>query len=408
MSKDLSTARAKLGGTPDQWVVEEIGDGNVNMIFRVRGPEGQVLIKQSVPYLRCVGEAWPLSVQRTFFEYTAFKEHAAVAPQYLPQIYAYSADSTCMAMEFLGEHIILRKGLMQGIKYPAFAAHIADYMAKTLFFTSDLFLSAAQKKQKMKVFCDNTDLCKITEDLIFTDPYRESPQNRWTKPLLDPIVVSFHQDKRLKLAITEMKGKFLMSAEALVHGDLHSGSIMVNQTETKVIDPEFAFYGPMGFDVGLLLANFFMAYFSQEAMGSRQGERNEFEEWVLDQVQEIWVRFDQGFRGYWDTHLEGDYLSPNLFKGVEARELVVAKRDEYMANLFQDSIRFAAAEMIRRTLGLAHVADLDTIADPELKAQCEYRNLKMAYEMLVNPTQYSDLEKLLALAKKSRQLKISG
>ena len=30
-----------------------------------------------------------------------------------------------------------------------------------------------------------------------------------------------------------------------------------------MIDPEFAFYGPMAFDVGMLLANFWMSYFSQ-------------------------------------------------------------------------------------------------------------------------------------------------
>ncbi len=46
-----------------------------------------------------------------------------------------------------------------------------------------------------------------------------------------------------------------MDAQALIHGDLHTGSIMVNEQDTKVIDPEFAFYGPMGFDVGTLLAN---------------------------------------------------------------------------------------------------------------------------------------------------------
>jgi 5-methylthioribose kinase len=40
------------------------------------------------------------------------------------------------------------------------------------------------------------------------------------------------------------------SAEALIHGDLHTGSVMVTREETRVIDPEFAFYGPMDFDVG--------------------------------------------------------------------------------------------------------------------------------------------------------------
>ena len=48
---------------------------------------------------------------------------------------------------------------------------------------------------------------------------------------------------------------------ALCHGDLHPGSIMVNQDEgtVKIIDPEFAVYGPPGLDVGSLLSGFVLA-----------------------------------------------------------------------------------------------------------------------------------------------------
>ena len=45
-------------------------------------------------------------------------------------------------------------------------------------------------------------------------------------------------------------------AETLCHGDLHTGSVMCMETQTKIIDPEFGFYGPMGFDIGMLIANF--------------------------------------------------------------------------------------------------------------------------------------------------------
>ena len=55
-----------------------------------------------------------------------------------------------------------------------------------------------------------------------------------------------------------MKKKFVTSTEALIHGDLHSGSVMVKEGSTFVIDPEFAFYGPMGFDLGALLSNFLL------------------------------------------------------------------------------------------------------------------------------------------------------
>ncbi len=55
------------------------------------------------------------------------------------------------------------------------------------------------------------------------------------------------------------------NAQALLHGDLHTGSIFVNQDSTKVIDPEFAFYGPMAYDIGALIANLTMNYISTKA-----------------------------------------------------------------------------------------------------------------------------------------------
>jgi 5-methylthioribose kinase len=37
--------------------------------------------------------------------------------------------------------------------------------------------------------------------------------------------------------------------------ELSACSVMVSARETFVIEPEFAFYGPMGFDLGVLLGN---------------------------------------------------------------------------------------------------------------------------------------------------------
>ena len=391
--------RRELGGSPDGWRIDEIGDGNVNLIFRVTGTSGQVLVKQAVPYLRCVGESWPLSLRRNFFEFTALSEHAKVAPELLPKVFAFDDASAAMVMEFLGEHIILRKGVMQGIRYPRFAEHITDYMAKTLFFTSDLFLSAGEKKAKMKVFCDNVDLCKITEDLIFTDPYRVAEKNRWTSPGLDNLAREFAEDAELKVAISSLKAKFLTAGEALIHGDLHTGSIMVSQTETKVIDPEFAFYGPMGFDVGLLLANFFLGYFSQAGLATNPPD---YEQWLLDQVAEIWTKFEQKFSALWDGELRGDYLPARLLTPDTGRQVVEVVRRDYLARLFDDSLGFAATEMIRRILGLAHVADMDDIKDVEARARSEARALRAARELLVHHRKYTRIAEVLELMRRER------
>ena len=135
-------------------------------------------------------------------------------------------------------------------------------MARTLFFTSDLALTADRKKALIAAFAGNTALCKITEDLIFTDPYRVAELNRWTSPQLDAYAARWRDDGDLKVAVSRLKLKFLSCAEAMLHGDLHTGSIMLTPEDTRVIDPEFAFMGPMGFDVGAVVANFLLNYFS--------------------------------------------------------------------------------------------------------------------------------------------------
>ncbi|MEI9938435.1 MAG: S-methyl-5-thioribose kinase [Pseudomonadota bacterium] len=396
---NVALIRREIGGAPDAWTIDEIGDGNVNMIFRLTGPRGQVLIKQAVPYLRCVGESWPLSLRRNFFERKALESHARFAPEHLPRVFAFDEASASMVMEFLGDHIILRKGVMRGIRYPKFADHISDYMAKTLFFTSDLFLSAGQKKEQMQLFSENTDLCKITEDLIFTDPYRVADQNRWTTPELDALANGFAVDPELKVAITELKAKFLTCTEALIHGDLHTGSIMVNQQETKVIDPEFAFYGPMGFDVGLLLANFFLAYYSQAGLDCNPLE---YEDWLLRQVEQIWSEFERKFSALWDTHLDGDYLPARLLTPDTRTEVIHRVRANYLARLFDDSLGFAASEMIRRILGLAHVADMAEIAEPRARALSEARALYAARELLLNHGRYRNISQILEMVRAKR------
>ena len=60
----------------------------------------------------------------------------------------------------------------------------------------------------------------------------------------------------------EKKWQFITEAQAVIHGDLHTGSVMVTETETRVIDPEFAFVGPMAFDVGAIIANYLLSFFA--------------------------------------------------------------------------------------------------------------------------------------------------
>jgi len=62
---------------------------------------------------------------------------------------------------------------------------------------------------------------------------------------------------------------FLTRGEALLHGDLHTGSVMVTEVDNLCDRPEFAFFGPIGFDVGAILANLMLSYLAQNGHARR-------------------------------------------------------------------------------------------------------------------------------------------
>ncbi len=372
-----------LGGKPAAWRVREVGDGNLNLVFIVEGPRDSVVVKQALPYMRLVGESWPLPLERSYFESLALAEQARATPGLVPKLFAVDRVGAAIVMEFLRPHIILRKALLKGQALPNFAGHMATFLAESLFKTSDLYLPAARKKTLMREFCGNIELCKITEDLVFTDPYRVSPGNRWTSPQLDDMAAAFRADAPLKAEVQALKLKFLTSAEALVHGDLHTGSIMVTDTDTRAIDPEFAFFGPMGFDVGALIANLLIAAIAHRVHS--QGELGDaYRTWILDQAEQVWTGFDAKFRTLWETQAAGDAFATELFTDAAGQVALSEMRDTYMANLFADMLGFAGCKMIRRVLGLAHVEDLESIADPDTRAAAERKVLAIGRKLILS------------------------
>jgi len=388
-----------LGADRSKWIAREVGDGNLNAVYIVRGEAGSVVVKQALPYLRLVGEAWPLPLERSYFEYLALTEQAAQAGHLVPKIYHFDKTLAAIVMEYLSPHIILRKGFIRGVVYPKLADDLAEFAAQTLFKTSDLYLSAAVKKARMQIFCANTELCKITEDLVFTDPYRVAKLNRWTSPELDETAANFRRDTDLKIAVQRLKFKFLTAAEALLHGDLHSGSVMVTLGETRIIDPEFAFYGPMGFDLGALIGNLFLAYFSQTGHESEPGMRDEYREWLLMLIEKFWHGFSSRFLLLWAANPVGDAFAGSLFDSPNERPAIEAERHKFVSNLFEDSLRFAGTKMIRRILGLAHVEDLESIQNKQIRARCELKSLVLARKLVLHASSFGQIQLVTAAAR---------
>ncbi len=376
-------------------VTEEVGDGNLNLVFIVRNaaaPEESVVVKQALPYLRVAGDSWPLTRERMRFETQALLKHNELVPGLVPRVHDHDEEMSVVAMEHLAEHEIMRKPLVARRRFPRFVDHISTYLARTLFFTSDIYLSGPDKKALQASFI-NPQLCKIQEDFVYTNPYMESTENNWN-PVIDPEVQAVRADGELKVALAEIKTSYMTRGQALIHSDLHTGSIMVNDAETRVIDPEFAFVGPMGFDIGALLENLVLNHLSHLAHTPDPEQRSAYQAYLLDMVRDIWRGFERKFDALWVENNEGELAPPKYWDFPGGEQAFAEYRRRYLLELLRDTAGHMGAKMLRRMMGIVSVWDITSIEDLEQRAVCERLAIRIGRRWLMERAGVSTVEDL--------------
>ncbi|WPC44002.1 S-methyl-5-thioribose kinase [Clostridium sp. JS66] len=367
---------------------QEIGDGNLNLVFRIKDNISgkSVIMKQALPYLRVAGEGWKLTLDRNRIEAEAMIEQDKACPNSVPKVYYHDDDYALSIVEDLGDMDMLRKGLMDMKKYPKFPKQVGEFLAKNLFYTSDFGIGPIEKKKKVSKFI-NPELCDITERLVLTDPYMDAKSND-INPYIMEYARSLWTRKEVLLETAKLKNIFMTKAEALLHGDLHTGSIFITENSMKIFDTEFAFYGPYGYDIGLLIANFILNYISWEGREEKSKlEIEDYRKYLLNSIDEIWDEFKKNFKEIWD-------------KG--SREIctkVSGYKDYYIDNLLHETIGFAACELIRRILGMAHVPDLDFIRDLKKRGKAQRLGLFIGETMLLKRNEISDVKGLTSFIK---------
>jgi 5-methylthioribose kinase len=398
---DLNDVRALIAGRPEEWQVREVGDGNLNLVFIVEGPRGSICVKQALPYVRAAGPSWPMALDRAFFENSYYRAVAPYVGELIPKVYHYDAELYCTVMERLSPHIILRHGLIAGRRYPNLARDMGQFVARSCFFTSDCAQPFEHKFDGISLFAGNKALIRISVDLIFTDPYLVSERNRHTSPQLDDVVSDFRCDGPLKVAAAQFGQKFLSQTQALLHGDLHTGSVMVTDSDTRVIDPEFAFYGPIGFDLGAFFGNLMLNWYSQPGHATPRDDRAAHQEWLLEQAKIFWTTFRSSFLALWSEHAQGDAFPAAMFSSPGDAPALKSARSAFVDSLFADMLGFSACKMIRRIVGFAHVADFDGIQDAPLRGDCEAGALAMARLLLTHPEQFHSIDDVLGAVPRS-------
>ncbi len=371
----------KIDFFPKEAIFEctEIGDGNLNYVFRlVNISTGKsIIIKQAGESLR-IDENMKLSTDRGRIEAKILGIQGKLAPGLVPEVYLYDEIMCAMLMEDMTDHTLMRTGLIDHQTYPFFSDHITTFLVNSLVLTSDIVMDHKAKKKLVKDFI-NPDLCEISEDLVFTEPFNDRKKRNNIFPLNKEFVEKeLYEDTSLKLAVAHLKFQFLSSAQALIHGDLHTGSIFINQDHTFIFDPEFAFYGPMGYDIGNVIANLFFAWCHGDAMIEDSTEKLIFCDWILDTIEETIDLFIQKFRYVFISNVSDPMAKTEGYL------------DCYLRSILADTAGFAGLESIRRVVGMANVKDITSITAPVKRERAERIIITLAKEYILKAATFTD------------------
>lgn len=352
---------------------KEIGDGNLNYVFRVKDEKTgkSVIVKQAGGEARISSDI-KLSTDRTRIEADILKKQGELAPGLVPEVYLYDGVMCACAMEDLHNYTIMRTALINHEKFPHFADQISTFMVNTLLGTTDICLDHKAKKEEVKNYI-NPELCEISEDLVYTEPFNDlAKRNNVFEPMADFVKKELYEDTKLHLEAAKCKFEFMNNAQSLIHGDLHTGSIFINDKSTKVFDPEFAFYGPMGYDIGNVVANMFFAWNNGKATIEDAAKNEDFTSWIEESVETMIDMFITKYHAYYDEHVVDHMAKTPGFK------------QWYLDTILKDTAAVAGFELVRRIVGLANVKDITSIADTDKRIEAEKICIITAKDFILN------------------------
>ena len=304
------------------------------------------VVKQADKYLRSSGRRLDLSRNRIEAEILQIQNE--LAPEYIPEVYDYNETLAALTMENISEYKNMRYELINQQIFPDFSENISDFLTRVLIPTTDLILNRGEKKNRVKSFT-NIDMCDISEDLVLTEPYDDYKKQNIVTPGNEKFVEKqLYEDEDLHAEVAWLRNNFMNNAQALVHGDLHTGSIFINQTGLKVIDPEFAFYGPMGYDIGNVLAHLVFPLVLDQ---TRKAYNEDFQMWLLTNIKEIYDKVWVKFKTFYEENVHFKLYRNEQFK------------QRYLKSIMADALGYTGTEIIRRVVGDSKVKELSLITE---------------------------------------------
>jgi 5-methylthioribose kinase len=289
--------------------VETAGDGNINWVRRVRTSDRSFIVKQARLHLERFPE-YQAPTERIVCEARYYEAARTLDPESVcPAVLHFDPDARLLVLEDLGDAPRLEAVLEKG----GAASDVATRLARFLGAVHGATTGDASLAGRF----DNDAMRRLHGDHIFVLPFAPNEF-----PLAAPVrarAEAIWRDGRFAAVARDAYAEYLERGDALVHADVQATNVLVAKRGAVLLDAEIAHAGDPAFDLGTLFAHL----------------------WLPDVA-----------RGA--AH-DGDVVIR------DARRAYASARPGAGADLEARANRYAAIEMLRRTLGAARVA---AVADP--------------------------------------------
>ena len=371
--------KLKYFSQDDNITCKEIGDGNINYVYRISNGKDSIILKQAGVHTRSNSSGRILDINRNTREAETLSFYGSILPDLAPKIISIDKVMNLFVMEDLKSFLVLRDALMKGQIYHHLQEQITDFLVETTLSTADFFTDPFVKKENVAKYT-NKELCKISEELVFREPFfNVLKENVFSESLTKFVEDNLYNNKQMQLEAAKLKYEFMNNPQALIHGDLHTGSIFVNENYIKVMDCEFAFYGPIGYDLGTIMANFIFSY-----------------------VYHLYVTRDKNYTSFLFKVIDDILrLFKNKFivKFLHESNDISAQNDYfieyYLLEVLKTGFGICGLELLRRTTGCARVKEIESVADNDIRKNIEFTLLNIGIECLSYRDRLSEEEKFM-------------
>lgn len=366
-----------MGEDPD--ADEGEGDGHVNFVFKIKTPNGSYVLKQGLE--KTLHSDTSIVSYRNECECDTMSILQDIVPEYVPRILFQDRENHVFMMEFIENLKAIRFQLIKENQIPNLGMEVGDFLARSSFYTSEYYLPRAKFRSLQSKF-ENTELRQVMEDGIFLNRFGTDLQpdiyNSWER------FRQISDDPSCQTNRLRLRRKFMTHSDCLIHSDFHTSNVFMSDEGIKMLDFEFSFMGPFGYDLGYFTGSLIAAYCAScfKKYPSEQ-ERKQCKAYLLTTIKMLFDSYNDTFVKCWKKDAKKEYQGQEGFLKSILKEMV------------QDAAGYTAITNWCRTTDSLGLPEYDAIEDEDSRRMAMAMAVLMAHQMLLMRDQFENVDDMI-------------